>query len=231
MKTPDARKDEAAAYVAEWGGRTDTQIKIADVSGMSPRVSSPARKRTCRSTSRPTSCSRRSTPTAKAPSSPPTSPTGCAPRRSSRRTSSASSRGRCSRNALLDAQARVPAARRRRPQTRLGALTLTYRAAIIGLGHTGSTFDDEEGQFSRWQAPHARGAATARWPASALLAGADPPPVAARGVRAEVGAPARSTSTPTPRDARTRAAGHRQRVHDRRGRAPRSWARSRALPG
>ena len=36
MKTPDARKDEAAAYVAEWGGRTDTQIKIADVSGMSP---------------------------------------------------------------------------------------------------------------------------------------------------------------------------------------------------
>jgi ABC-type glycerol-3-phosphate transport system substrate-binding protein len=36
MKTPDPKKDEAAAYVADWAGRTEVQIKIADASGQSP---------------------------------------------------------------------------------------------------------------------------------------------------------------------------------------------------
>src|SRR5947199_344599 len=33
-----------------------------------------------------------------------------------------------------------------------------YRAAIIGLGRMGSTFDDEKERFSRWSAPHAHAA-------------------------------------------------------------------------
>jgi Oxidoreductase family, NAD-binding Rossmann fold len=53
---------------------------------------------------------------------------------------------------------------------------LTYRAAIIGLGRMGSTFDDEKGRFSRWQAPHAHAACYRAVAGVELLAGADPHP-------------------------------------------------------
>jgi ABC-type glycerol-3-phosphate transport system substrate-binding protein len=36
MKTADAKKDEAAAFVAEWAGRPDVQTTIAEASGQSP---------------------------------------------------------------------------------------------------------------------------------------------------------------------------------------------------
>ena len=53
---------------------------------------------------------------------------------------------------------------------------MTYRAAIIGLGRMGSTFDDEKGRFSRWQAPHAHAACYRAVAGVELLAGADPHP-------------------------------------------------------
>ena len=121
-------------------------------------------------------------------------------------------------------------ARPLRPQTRPGVLTLTYRAAIIGLGHTGSTFDDEKGRFSRWQAPHAHAACYRAVAGVELLAGADPHP-SQREAFGQKWAPARSTSTPT--TARCSNASSRTSSACARppGRAPRSWARSRALPG
>ncbi|MGI8856460.1 MAG: Gfo/Idh/MocA family protein [Thermomicrobiales bacterium] len=48
------------------------------------------------------------------------------------------------------------------------------RAAIIGLGRMGSTFDDEAGQYGRWQPPHAHAACFRAVPGVALVAGADP---------------------------------------------------------
>jgi ABC-type glycerol-3-phosphate transport system substrate-binding protein len=36
MKTSDAKKDEAGAYVAEWGGRAEVQTRISEASGQSP---------------------------------------------------------------------------------------------------------------------------------------------------------------------------------------------------
>ncbi len=48
------------------------------------------------------------------------------------------------------------------------------RAAIIGLGRMGSTFDDETGQYGRWQPPHAHAACFRAVPDVALVAGADP---------------------------------------------------------
>jgi UDP-N-acetyl-2-amino-2-deoxyglucuronate dehydrogenase len=48
-----------------------------------------------------------------------------------------------------------------------------YRAAIIGLGRMGSTFDDEKEEFSRWQAPHAHAACYRAVPDVELVAGAD----------------------------------------------------------
>lgn len=48
------------------------------------------------------------------------------------------------------------------------------RAAVIGLGRMGSTFDDEVGPYSRWQVPHAHAACYRAVPEVALVAGADP---------------------------------------------------------
>lgn len=50
------------------------------------------------------------------------------------------------------------------------------RAAIIGLGRMGSTFDDETGQFSRWRFPHAHAACYRAIDGVELVAGADPHP-------------------------------------------------------
>lgn len=36
LKTPDAKKDEASVYVAEWAGRTEVQTLMAEASGQSP---------------------------------------------------------------------------------------------------------------------------------------------------------------------------------------------------
>src|SRR5205823_5673551 len=49
-----------------------------------------------------------------------------------------------------------------------------YRAAIIGLGRMGSTFDDEKERFSRWSAPHAHAACYRAVDDVELVAGADP---------------------------------------------------------
>lgn len=50
------------------------------------------------------------------------------------------------------------------------------RAAIIGLGRMGSTYDDESGPFSRWQPPHSHAACYHAVPGVELVAGADPYP-------------------------------------------------------
>jgi predicted dehydrogenase len=50
----------------------------------------------------------------------------------------------------------------------------SVRAAIIGLGRMGSTFDEEMGPFSRWQAPHAHAACYRAVPGVELVTGADP---------------------------------------------------------
>ncbi|MBI3969782.1 MAG: Gfo/Idh/MocA family oxidoreductase [Chloroflexi bacterium] len=47
------------------------------------------------------------------------------------------------------------------------------RAAVIGLGRMGSTFDEEMGPFSRWQPPHAHAACYRAAEGVALVAGAD----------------------------------------------------------
>ena len=52
----------------------------------------------------------------------------------------------------------------------------TYRAAIIGLGRMGSTFDEEHGPFSRWRPPHAHAACYRAVAATHLVAGSDPHP-------------------------------------------------------
>ena len=52
----------------------------------------------------------------------------------------------------------------------------TYRAAIIGLGRMGSTFDEEAGPFSRWRPPHAHAACYRAVSATRLVAGSDPHP-------------------------------------------------------
>lgn len=57
-----------------------------------------------------------------------------------------------------------------------GGATLRPRAAIIGLGRMGSTFDEEVGAFSRWQAPHAHAACYRAVADVELVAGADPHP-------------------------------------------------------
>lgn len=44
MKTPDAKKDEAGARVAEWAGRPDVQAKIAEASGQPPVGQTAARE-------------------------------------------------------------------------------------------------------------------------------------------------------------------------------------------
>jgi predicted dehydrogenase len=51
-----------------------------------------------------------------------------------------------------------------------------YRAAIIGLGRMGSTFDDEKAPFSRWGPPHAHAACYRAVEGVELVAGADPYP-------------------------------------------------------
>jgi predicted dehydrogenase len=51
-----------------------------------------------------------------------------------------------------------------------------YRAAIIGLGRMGSTFDDEMAAFSRWGPPHAHAACYRAVEGVELVAGADPHP-------------------------------------------------------
>lgn len=50
---------------------------------------------------------------------------------------------------------------------------LQYRAAIIGLGRMGSTFDEEKEHFSRWQPPHAHAACYRAVAGVELVAGAD----------------------------------------------------------
>ena len=49
-----------------------------------------------------------------------------------------------------------------------------YRAAVIGLGRMGSTFDEEKERFSRWGPPHAHAACYRAVPGVELVAGADP---------------------------------------------------------
>jgi len=48
------------------------------------------------------------------------------------------------------------------------------RAAVIGLGRMGSTYDEEVGTFSRWRPPHAHAACYRAVPAVQLVAGSDP---------------------------------------------------------
>lgn len=48
------------------------------------------------------------------------------------------------------------------------------RAAVIGLGRMGSTFDEEVGPYGRWQPPHAHAACYRAVDGVALVAGADP---------------------------------------------------------
>ena len=48
------------------------------------------------------------------------------------------------------------------------------RAAIIGLGRMGSTFDEEAGPFSRWRPPHAHAACYRAVGAVQLVGGSDP---------------------------------------------------------
>jgi predicted dehydrogenase len=50
------------------------------------------------------------------------------------------------------------------------------RAAIIGLGRMGSTFDEEVGPYGRWRPPHAHAACYRAAPQVELVAGADPHP-------------------------------------------------------
>ena len=50
------------------------------------------------------------------------------------------------------------------------------RAAIVGLGRMGSTFDDEHSTFSRWRPPHAHAASYRAVTATQLVAGSDPHP-------------------------------------------------------
>jgi predicted dehydrogenase len=50
------------------------------------------------------------------------------------------------------------------------------RAAIVGLGRMGSTYDDESGPYSRWQPPHAHAACYRAVQDIELVAGADPYP-------------------------------------------------------
>lgn len=50
----------------------------------------------------------------------------------------------------------------------------TVRAAIIGLGRMGSTYDEEIGSFGRWQPPHAHAACYRAVAGVDLVAGADP---------------------------------------------------------
>lgn len=50
------------------------------------------------------------------------------------------------------------------------------RAAVIGLGRMGSTFDEEAGAFSRWRPPHSHAACYRATPGVQLVAGADPHP-------------------------------------------------------
>jgi UDP-N-acetyl-2-amino-2-deoxyglucuronate dehydrogenase len=50
------------------------------------------------------------------------------------------------------------------------------RAAIIGLGRMGSTFDEEVGPYGRWRPPHAHAACYRAVPRVELVAGADPHP-------------------------------------------------------
>ena len=52
----------------------------------------------------------------------------------------------------------------------------TYRAAIIGLGRMGSTFDEEAGPYCRWRPPHAHAACYRAVAATRLVAGSDPHP-------------------------------------------------------
>lgn len=50
------------------------------------------------------------------------------------------------------------------------------RAAVIGLGRMGSTFDDETGTYGRWQPPHTHTACYLAVPEIKLVGGADPHP-------------------------------------------------------
>jgi predicted dehydrogenase len=49
-----------------------------------------------------------------------------------------------------------------------------YRAAIIGLGRMGSTYDDETGPYSRWRPPHAHAACYRAADRVELVTGSDP---------------------------------------------------------
>jgi predicted dehydrogenase len=57
-----------------------------------------------------------------------------------------------------------------------GRAVRRVRAAIIGLGRMGSTFDEEVGPYGRWQPPHAHAACYRAVPEVELVAGADAHP-------------------------------------------------------
>ena len=115
-----------------------------------------------------------------------------------------------------------PAAARRRPgQERPGVsgrqpgdtMSLArYRAAVIGLGRMGSTFDEEKERFGRWGPPTPTPPATAPFRVSSWSPGPTPT-VPARRLRPQVGRRRGAPVRGLPRDAGAGAPGDRQRVH------------------